>query len=185
MPFPYCDPFEEVGDLNRRIRMRSRRNLFIRRRGATAVEAAFVLPVAFMLIIGMVVLGMGIFRYQQMASLAREAARYASAHGSLYYRATGNNYQAADIYNNSIKPMAVGLNLSNLTYQIQWGTYTSGSWVWTNWGSSSSSPPTSTTSGGATLYNGVQVTVTYTWMPELYIAGPINLTSTSVMPMSF
>jgi Flp pilus assembly protein TadG len=165
--------------------MRSRRNLFIRRRGATALEAAFVLPVAFMFIIGMVIMGMGIYRYQQMASLAREGARYASVHGSLYYKATGNNYTASNIYANAIQPMAVGLNLSNLTYQIQWGTYTSGSWVWTNWVSSSTSPPTSANSSGATLYNGVQVMVTYKWTPGLYIAGSINLTSTSVMPMSF
>jgi Flp pilus assembly protein TadG len=166
--------------------MRRRRTLGIPRRGATAVEAALVLPIVFMFIIGMVVIGLGIYCYQQMASLAREGARYASVHGSLYALVPGNtSLQASDIYNNAIKPMAVGLNLSNLTYTIQWGTNVSGSWVWTNWVSSSSSPPTSTTAGGATLYNSVQVTVTYKWMPEMYIAGPINLTSTSVMPMSF
>ncbi len=165
--------------------MRRRKKPEIRHRGATAVEAALVLPVGFMFIIGMVVLGLGIYRYQQVASLAREGARYASVHGSLYAQATGNSLQASDIYNNAIKPMAIGLTLSNLTYQIQWGTDVTGSWVWTNWVSSTSSPPTSPNSSGTPLYNGVQVTITYKWVPEMYVTGPINLTSTSTMPMSY
>ncbi len=33
---------------------------------------------------------MGIYRYQQVASLAREGARYASVHGSQYAADTGN-----------------------------------------------------------------------------------------------
>ena len=33
--------------------------------------------------------------------------------------------------------------------------------------------------------NTVTVTVHYTWFPELYLVGPITLTSTSTMPMSY
>ena len=38
---------------------------------------------------------------------------------------------------------------------------------------------------GGSQYNSVSVTVTYQWTPDLYITGPLNLTSTSVMPMSY
>jgi hypothetical protein len=29
------------------------------------------------------------------------------------------------------------------------------------------------------------VTVTYPWIPDLYLVGPINLSSTATMPMSY
>ena len=45
--------------------------------GATLVETALVLPVLFLFIYGMVIGGIGVFRHQVLASLAREAARYA------------------------------------------------------------------------------------------------------------
>ena len=168
--------------------MRVRRTPNPPRRGVQAVEAAIVLPVVMMLILGTCSTAMGVYYYQLVATLAHEGARYASVHGSQYAQ-YGPPVQASDIYINAIKPMAVGLNLSNLTYQVQWGTAVSGSWVWTSWVSSSNSPPTSynpnSTPPGEPLYNGVQVTVTYQWTPDLYITGPLNLTSTSVMPMSF
>jgi len=157
------------------------------------LEAAIVLPVVMMLILGTFSTAMGVYYYQLVATLAREGARYASVHGSQYVQPPPAGYggtpvQASDIYNYAIKPMAVavGLNLNNLTYQVQWGTAVSGSWVWTSWVSSSTSlttsPPGPSPPG---LYNGVQVTVTYQWTLDLYITGPLNLTSTSVMPMSF
>jgi Flp pilus assembly protein TadG len=145
------------------------------RRGATMVEAALVLPTVFLFIIGMCVIGLGIYRYQQVASLAREGARYASVHGTQYAADTGNAAATAtDIYNNAIQPMAVGLNTSSLSYSVSWNP---------------SNSPTSYNSGstppGAPVDNTVSVTVTYQWTPELYLTGPINLTSTSVMPMSY
>ena len=168
--------------------MRVRRTPNAPRRGMVEVlETAIVLPVVFMLTFGTCSTAMGVYYYQLVATLAREGARYASVHGSQYAPQYGPPIQPSDIYLNAIKPMAVGLNLSNLTYQVQWGTAVSGSWVWTSW--VSSPPPTSpnpnSTPPGQPLYNGVQVTVTYQWTPDLYITGPINLTSTSVMPMSF
>jgi len=165
--------------------MRVRRTPNPPRRGVQMVEAAIVLPVVMMLILGTFSTAMGVYYYQLVATLAREGARYASVHGS-QYAPYGPPVHASDIYINAIKPMAVGLNLSNLTYQVQWGTAVSGSWVWTSWVSSSTSlttsPPGPSPPG---LYNGVQVTVTYQWTLDLYITGPLNLTSTSVMPMSF
>src|SRR5262245_37729382 len=55
-----------------------------RRRGAVLVESAVVFPVFMILLLGLIVGGMGIFRYQQVAWLAREGARYASVRGADY-----------------------------------------------------------------------------------------------------
>ena len=41
-----------------------------------------------MLMICIIIGGMGVFRYQQVAGLAREAARYACVHGSEWDKAT-------------------------------------------------------------------------------------------------
>jgi Flp pilus assembly protein TadG len=147
------------------------------RRGATLVEAAIVLPTVFMFIIGMCVIGLGIYRYQQVASLAREGARYASVHGMQYQQDTQiPAATASDIYNNAILPMAVGLNTGSLTYSVNWNT---SNWP-TSWIVNPNPPPAAMTQD-----NTVSVTVSYQWTPELYLTGPINLTSTSVMPMSY
>jgi hypothetical protein len=115
-----------------------------------------------MLILGTCSTAMGVYYYQLVATLAREGARWASVHGTQYAADTGNPAATpADIYNNSILPMAVGLNLNNLNYAVAWNT--------------TKSP----------YNNSVSVTVTYQWTPDLYITGPLNLTSTSVMPMSY
>ena len=53
-----------------------------RRRGAALVETAFVFPVLIVLMIGLIVGALGVFRYQEVASLAREGSRYASLHGA-------------------------------------------------------------------------------------------------------
>jgi len=141
--------------------MRVRRTPNPPRRGVQMVEAAIVLPVVMMLILGTFSTAMGVYYYQLVATLAREGARYASVHGTQYAADTGNSPATkADIKNNAILPMAVGLNLNNLTYAVNWNT--------------TNSP-----------YNSVSVTVTYQWTPDLYITGPLNLTSTSVMPMSY
>src|SRR5258708_22649685 len=55
-----------------------------RRSGAHLVECALVFPLVFFLILALVVGGMGVYRYQQVCYLAREAARYDSVHGGQY-----------------------------------------------------------------------------------------------------
>ena len=64
--------------------MRVRRTPNPPRRGVQAVEAAIVLPVVMMLILGTFSTAMGVYYYQLVATLAREGARYASVHGSQY-----------------------------------------------------------------------------------------------------
>ena len=54
------------------------------RSGATLVESAIIYSAAFTLLFGLVIGGLGIFRYQEVAHLAREGARYASTHGGKY-----------------------------------------------------------------------------------------------------
>src|SRR5213593_2814721 len=48
------------------------RNTVRQRRGASVLEFAIVAPVTFMLILGLIIGGLGVFRYQEVAQLARE-----------------------------------------------------------------------------------------------------------------
>lgn len=144
-----------------------------RRRGATLVEGAIVLPVLCLLLLGTVVGGQGVYLYEQVAALAREGARYASVHGTDYAKDTGQ--AAADqtaILNNAIIPKAAGLDTSLLTCTVTWNT--------------SNQPVIAdpSSSSGKPINNTVRVTVNYQWNSILYF-GNITLTSTSEMPMCY
>jgi Flp pilus assembly protein TadG len=142
------------------------------------IEVAIELPILFLFIIGMVVVGLAIFRYQQVAELAREGARYASVHGTQYAADTGNAAAtASDVYNNAILPVAVGLDPSAITYSVAWNSSNSPTSANPN-----STPP------GTPITNTVTVTVTYTWSGVyIYHVGNLALSSkgTSTMPMSY
>jgi len=51
-------------------------------RGQTLVETALVLPLFLMVVLGIIVLGIGLFYQQQIVNAAREAARYAAIHSA-------------------------------------------------------------------------------------------------------
>lgn len=51
-------------------------------RGQTMVEMALAAPLFFMVLIGIVVLGIGVFYQQELTNVAREAARYAAIHSA-------------------------------------------------------------------------------------------------------
>jgi Flp pilus assembly protein TadG len=143
---------------------------FTIRRGGSLVEFAIVAPVTFLLMLGLLIGGMGVFRYQQVAQLARDASRWASVHGTQYAQVTGNPAATAtDVYNNAISPYAAGLNLSNLTYSVTWNA---------------SNSPAHTNANGQKVANTVTVTVNYQWIPEAYLSG-VTLTATSVSVMYF
>jgi Flp pilus assembly protein TadG len=145
-----------------------------RRLGTTAVECVVVLPVAFVLLLCLLIGALGIFRYQEVAALAREAARYASVHGAQYQKETGNTAATAqDVYNNAIAPNMVGLDPTQLSYSVSWNT-------------DNYPYHTATNSSGqlVAVTNTVTVKVTYQWIPEAFLGG-VTLTSTSVMPMSY
>ena len=132
--------------------LRSRRP---RRRGAVLLEAAIVYNVAIMLTLGTIIMGLGIFRYQEVAWLAREGSRWASVHGATYQ--TEQNAAAptsATVLANAITPRAVILNSSSLACTL------------------------SMSSGVAT------VTVTYTWTPEAFWV-PIRFSSTSAAIITY
>ena len=140
--------------------------------GATTVEFAICCPIVFFFVFATIVGGLGVFRYQQTAELAREAARWASVHGGQYPEETGNPAATAqDIYTNAIQPAAATLNLSKLSYQVTWNT--------------SNMPLDASASYETPHGNTVSVTVTYQWFPEMYLIGPISLTSTSTAQMIY
>src|SRR5881394_1831306 len=56
----------------------------LRRDGVTLVEFGAVVSVTMVIIFILIVGGLGVFRYQEVAHLAREASRYASTHGGDY-----------------------------------------------------------------------------------------------------
>jgi Flp pilus assembly protein TadG len=142
------------------------------RRGTTTVEFAFCLPVALFLILATIIGSVGIFRYQQTAELAREAARWASVHGGQYAAETGNPAATPeDIYVNAILPKAVALEPANLSYQVTWDT---------------SNMPLDSSDNYATPHgNTVSVTVNYQWFPEVFLIGPFTLSSTSKAQMLY
>ena len=143
-----------------------------RRWGATTVEFAICCPIVFFLIFATIVGGLGVFRYQQTAELAREGARWASVHGGQYAQETGHPAATAqDVYTSAIQPGAATLNLARLSYQVTWNQ--------------SNMPLDASDSYSLPVGNTVSVTVTYQWIPELYLVGPYSLSSTSTAQMIY
>jgi Flp pilus assembly protein TadG len=148
-----------------------------RRRGAFAVEAAFVYPVMIFLLLMLIVGGVGVFRYQQAACLAREAARWASVRGGGYQKDTGQPSPTQDqIRQQAVLPLAAGLDPQALTVQVQWVNGLTGQVL--NWDDSTRAPTTQDASGNP-------VSNTYQWAPSVTILGPLTFQSVSEMPISF
>jgi hypothetical protein len=144
------------------------------RSGTTAVEGVAVYPVVLFLMLALVVGAMGIFRYQEVATLAREAARYACVHGTQYAKEAGVTAPTPqDIVDNAVTNRAVALDLSRLDCAI---TYTTSNQPYhTKVDASGNIVP---------VQNTVQVTLTYHWVPEALLGG-LTLSSTAVMPMAY
>jgi Flp pilus assembly protein TadG len=160
-----------------------------KRKGATLVEFAIVAPVIFLLILFMIVGAMGVFRYQEVSHLAREATRYATVHGG-WYAADGmpaKTGEAAIASDSDIQAFVIGravaLDTSKLTSTAVWsappGT------VPINIPSFADPDPTLVPPGQKLIRNYITVTVTYQWTPEFYLIGPINLSSTSKAVMAY
>jgi Flp pilus assembly protein TadG len=168
------------------------------RRGASTVELAVVCSATLFLIFAMIVGGSGVFRYQEVAHLAREGCRYAATHGGQYQQdiksgtisTTVSQVISSSDVQAYLLPKTAALDPSKLTITASWST-----------GPGSSPPPSNITPinmptymntnpnaippGQTTLQNYVTITVSYQWFPELYLVGPITLTSTATMPMSY
>jgi Flp pilus assembly protein TadG len=176
--------------------MRVHRQPRARRRAATAVECAVVYPLAFLLILGLVITAQGVARYQEVAALARSGARYASTHGAQYRKDAGlgtgsagtsagssgglfwysvdptqasgtDTTWAGSTYDTAARPQLVALDPAKLTFKLGYPSVINQSTKPDNWPGSQ-----------------VTVTVTYQWVPDLYLAGPYNLSSTSSLPIT-
>jgi hypothetical protein len=151
-----------------------------RRRGAALVEGAMVYVIVVLLTIGAIVAGLGVYRYEQVASLAREGSRWICVHGSNYSATTGNAAASSTDLLSHLQAESPGLDpkqLSVAVYLISGGTKTS-------WDSSSKAPYTLNAIGEVTGQNLVTVVVTYTWQAEA-LFGTTTMTSTSTVPMCF
>lgn len=129
------------------------------RRGTTIVECAVVYPVTMFLLLGTLVVGVGVFNYQQLQSLAREGARYASVHGPQYASEKGESVASTSDVQTQVQQLAVGLSglkCTGVSYKP----------------SASSLPCT------------VKVTLTYTWTPGAFF-GSMSWTATSTMPVTY
>ena len=128
------------------------------RRGMSAVESAIAYPVTIVLILGTIIVGLGVFRYQQLQSLAREGARYASVRGPAYVAAqSGNTEATTSTVLTYVQGLAVGLDGLDCTEV----TYSS-----------------------TTLPCTVTVTLTYTWTPEGLFKAQ-NWTASSTMVVTY
>jgi hypothetical protein len=126
------------------------------RRGVTTAECGVVYSITLLLIVGTIIEGLGVFRYQQLSWLAREGARWASVRGATYQSENSASAPtSANVLTNVVTPMMVGLDSTQLTCTLSM---------------------TSTTAS---------VTLTYNWVPEGFLTTPITLTSTSVMPITY
>jgi len=160
-----------------------------RRRGVAAVEFAVVVPVVLLFIFGLIVGGLGVFRYQEVAHIAREGARHASTHGGMYQQeGTGVAAVATSSDLGSyLATKTVLLDASLLQVSVSWVDPSGAPITYRpiNMPTYVNTDPNLIPPGQQIIQNNVRVTVTYQWFPEVYLLGPITLSSTSQMPMSY
>jgi hypothetical protein len=131
----------------------------------------------FLIVLGLIVGGLVVFRYQEMSWLAREGARYAIVRGSEYemeMKARGyttTKAVTADDIRDYIRGKAQILDPNNLVVTTTWKDYNSAYTV--------------TSDTGQAEVSTITVTVNYPWVPEVFLIGPIDLTSTCTIPMSY
>ena len=134
------------------------------RRGVSILEAAVVYPVTMLLLIGTTVLGLGVFRFNELQALAREGARYASVHGPNYAAAQNSSYATSDAVLTYVESLSAGLQTNNLSCSVIWNP----------------NPPTTATPSTVT------VQLTYSWLPEAYFQyQPVTMTAVSTMPVTY
>jgi len=153
------------------------------RNGALTVEAAVVFPLMIFLLLAMVIGGIGVLRFQQVACQARETARFAAVHGGdyqLFTNATSPTQQM--IFQQVVVPMTAGMAVESLTLQVQWIDQSTGKlYTW----DSASKDVLSITPLGEYVTNTVRVTVNYQWTPNFLGVGSLSLQSTSEIPMVY
>ena len=154
------------------------------RRGSILIESAIVYPVLFLIVLGIIVMSLAVFRYQQVAHITREATRWAAVHGAKYAEDHKGDIPPAtaataqDVFDNAIRPHAVGMGLTsaNMTYEVTWNE---------NNAQTTSHVVTQPdgTKKTVTKANTVTVKITYRWNTGVF--GTIPVSSTSVMIMAY
>ena len=92
-----------------------------RRRGVTVIESAFILPLVIIILLAIIIGAVGVSSYQEVASIARDGARYASVRGYQYNMYTANPPATpSDVYNNAIRPRMSIIDPANVTYSVTW-----------------------------------------------------------------
>ena len=127
------------------------------------------------LTLGMLDLGVGVFRFHVISQAARQGARRAIVHGELAdvlgvwgtapvnTLASANGVPIVDGVNDGLQPMLVGCDLDATTIQIDWPT------------------------GSNALEEPVRVTVTTTYTPVFSFIlpdGALTLSASSTMPIA-
>jgi Flp pilus assembly protein TadG len=159
-----------------------------RRRGAAAIEFAFVAPVVLFIILAQIFGGMCVFRYQEVAHLAREGARYASTHGATYVtEGTAGQTGEPDVDSSEdlrtyLAARTVLLSPSSLQVDVSWTA--PGSVVPANQPTYLDPDPNQVPPGQRVIQNYVIVKVSYS-LKVPGIPSALTLTSTSQMPMCY
>lgn len=153
-----------------------------KRSGAVALESALVLPVFLLLVLMLIVGGIGVFRYQQTACLAREAARFASVRGADYQleQDTASPTQA-QIREQAVLPLAVNMDLDQVDVNVEWVDQANN--VVQAWDLAKKYVRTIHPSG-VYVNHSVRVTVTYRWTPGVLLE-PLTLRSVCEVPMGY
>jgi hypothetical protein len=126
------------------------------RRGATIIEMAIVGPLAFLMVIGLMIGCLGIFRYNQVAALAHEGARWAAVRGRNFEKINHRKpITAEDIRANVVVPRAAGIDLNRIECTMSLDKD----------------------------HSVVSVTVRYLWLPEAYF-GKLTLSDTATTLVS-
>jgi Flp pilus assembly protein TadG len=121
VPFRHLPPLWIASDLTEGAAMRIQpiRSTPHKRRGAVAVESAFVVPIAIVLLLAIFAGALGFSTYQQVAEMAREGSRWASVRGSSFGQSTGGQTPTStDLYNNVLQPRLVNMDTKYLTYSL-------------------------------------------------------------------
>ncbi len=102
------------------------------RRGAAVLEMAIILMTFLVLTMGMLDMGIGVFRYHIVAQAARFGARPAIVHGdratqlgswgtaTIDVPANANGIPSVDGDDDGIAPMLVGCDLSQTRIRVEW-----------------------------------------------------------------
>jgi Flp pilus assembly protein TadG len=153
------------------------------RRGVVALEGAIVYPVFVLVLLLLVVGGVTVFRYQQVAMLSQEASRWVSVRGSDWAKATDSESPTeSEIRAEVVLPLAAGMKPTDLTVKVEWVNGETGEAE--EWDDSEKTPVTEH-ADGTRIANRVRVTVGYRWAPGLLFAGTVKLQSVAEIPMSY